>query len=160
MKLKNILIVLLCTVFCFIAAKAAQNHIVRSRMLKAVGLGESAGLTKVDYVYWCDPLKYTDGYEVMAFAVDEAIWRPPDNWNRKVPPESVDDIAAELKISMNTNVILDLGLGGMNCGTWYFADNRAERPFDEQDFFFAYCDEIYGNGVVLFVYRGHHLWGL
>lgn len=43
------------------------NHIARTRLLQAVGLGEGMGLTQVDYAYWCDPLKHVDGYEIMAY---------------------------------------------------------------------------------------------
>lgn len=157
---KAILLVLLCIVLCCFATKMVLNHIARSRMLQAVGLDESAGLTQIDYAYWCDPLKYTDGYEIIAFAVNEETWTTPDGWFRNAELTSVDDIADELVISVNTDAILNLSLGGENCGTWYFVDNRADRPFDEQDFYFAYCDDTFSNSVVLFIYRGHHLWGL
>ena len=136
------------------------NHIARTRMLHAVGLDESTGLRQVDYAYWCDPLKYVDGYEIMAFAVDEAGWSTPDRWNTETQLASVDDIAANLGININTDAILNLSLGGENCGTWFFVDNRANRPFDEQDFYFVYCDETYSNSIVLFIYRGHHLYGI
>ena len=73
---------------------------------------------------------------------------------------SIDSIATELGIALNMKAILNLSLGGENCGVWFFADHRVDRPFDQQDFYFAYCDETYRNNVVLFVYRGHSLYGI
>ena len=96
----------------------------------------------------------------MAFAVDEAAWSPPANWTKEPKPTSVNIIAAELGISLNTDAILNLSLGGENCGTWFFADHRSDNPFNQQDFYFAYCDETYKNNVILFIYRGHSLYGL
>ena len=157
-RIKAILITLLCIAFCFIATRCILNNITRTRMLQAVGLGESTGLRQEDYAYWCDPLKYIDGYEIMAFAVDEAVWSAPDSWNTEMQLASVDAIAAKLGININTDAILNLSLGGENCGTWFFVDNRANRTFDEQDFYFAYCDETYSDSVVLFIYRGHHMY--
>lgn len=159
-RTKAILIALLCIALCFIATRSVLNHIARTRMLQAVGLDRSAGLTQANYAYWCDPMKYVDGYEIIAFAVDEAVWSAPDSWNTEMQLASVDDIAAKLGININTDAILNLSLGGENCGTWFFVDRRTERPFDEQDFYFAYCDETYSDSIVLFIYRGHHLYGI
>ena len=96
----------------------------------------------------------------MAFAVDEAVWNPPDSWTKATKLTSIDSIATELGIALNMKAILNLSLGGENCGAWFFADHRVDRPFDQQDFYFAYCDETYRNNVVLFVYRGHSLYGI
>ena len=159
-KMKFYLIVLLCIVLSILAVKALQNHTACARMLHAVGLDDGAGLQQVDYAYWRDPLKYVDGYEIMAFAVDEAVWNPPDSWTKATKLTSIDSIATELGIDLNMKAILNLSLGGENCGVWFFADHRADRPFDQQDFYFAYCDETYRNNVVLFVYRGHSLYGI
>lgn len=129
-------------------------------MLTAVGLEEEAGLKQVDYTYWRDPLQYTDGYEIMAFAVDEAVWNPPDSRSREPKVTGVDVIATALDIDLNADGISDLSLGGENCGVWFFEDHRSDRPFDQQDFYFAYCDENYENDVVLFIYRGHSFYGI
>jgi len=159
-KTKFYLIALLCIVLSILAVKTLQNHTACVRMLRAVGLTDGVGLQRVDYSYWKDPLKYVDGYGIMAFAVDEAAWSPPANWTKEPKPTSVNIIAAELGISLNTDAILNLSLGGENCGTWFFADHRSDNPFNQQDFYFAYCDETYKSNVILFIYRGHSLYGL
>ena len=159
-KVKFYLIALLCIVLSIFAVKALQNHTACVRMLRAAGLADGMGLQQVDYSYWRDPFKYVDGYEIMAFAVDKAVWTPPDSWTKTTQIVSVDSVATELGINLNMEAILNLSLGGENCGVWFFVDHRSDRPFEQQDFYFAYCDETYRNNVVLFVYRGHSLYGI
>lgn len=159
-KIKASFYVALYLILCFLGIRMLQNQLNCKRMLQTVGLDESYGLKQVDYSYWHDPLKYGDGYEIMVFASDDKSWMPPESWIEESDHVSVDAIAGEIGIGLNTNAILDLSLGGERCRAWFFADHRSDRPFNEQDFYFAYCDETYSNRVVVFIYRGHHLYGM
>ena len=159
-KIKASFYVALYLILCFLGVRMLQNQLNCKRMLKTVGLDESYGLKQVDYSYWRDPLKYGGGYEIMVFVSDDQSWIPPESWIDESEHVSVGAIAGEIGIGLNINAILDLSLGGERCKAWFFADHRADRPFNEQDFYFAYCDETYSNRVVVFIYRGHHLYGI
>lgn len=154
------LCVLLCSAICFSMILYWLNNSNRTRMLRMVDLENASGLKQVDYAYWRDPLKYGHGYEIMTFTVEDVLWSPPGSWSIEAVQDSIDTVANRLGIELNSNAILNLSLGGTDCKSWFFADQRANRPFDEQDFYFAYCDETYENRKVIFVYRGHHLYGL
>ena len=155
---KIILFILLCVLLTFIAVHILLNHAIRNQMLHAAGLEGVSGLKLIDYAYWHDPLKYVDGYEIMAFSADSSKWSPPADWIREGAIVGIDKPAIKLGIDLNTNAIADLSLGGMNCSSWYFSDNRADQPFNKQDFYFAYCDDTYSDAIMIFVYRGHHLF--
>ena len=159
-RIKASLYIALCLILGILVVLTLQNQLNRNRMLKTVGLDESYGLKQVDYSCWRDPLRYGDGYEIMVFAINDESWIPPESWIEESEHVSVDEIAGEIGIGLNTNAILDLSLGGERCKAWFFTDHRTDRPFSEQDFYFAYCDETYGNRVVVFIYRGHHLYGM
>lgn len=159
-RARVILCLLLCLALMFIAACILLNQANRNRMLRSVGLEGIPGLKQIDYAYWRDPLKYGAGYEIMAFSVDASSWDLPAEWTNEGADIDINELADRLGVYLNTNAIADLGLGGMNCSSWYFADNRADRPFDEQDFYFAYYDDTDKDRAILFVYRGHHLYGM
>lgn len=153
-RIRRALCILCGLILLYCAASSLQNQANRARLLAAVDLDQTPGLKQIDYAYWYDWLQYTDGYEIMAFSVDETQWKMPATWTACDTAVDIDDIAAQMGISLNTNAIFNLSLGGYDCTAWYFADNRADRPTSEQEFYFAYC---YG-GDLIFVYRGHHLF--
>ena len=159
-RIKASLYIALCLILGILVVLTLQNQLNRNRMLQTVGLDESYGLKQVDYSCWRDPLRYGDGYEIMVSAINDESWIPPESWIEESEHVSVDEIAGEIGIGLNTNAILDLSLGGERCKAWFFADHRSDRPFNERDFYFAYCDETYNNRVVVFIYRGHHLYGM
>ena len=72
----------------------------------------------------------------------------------------MEELEAELKIDINTDVFLKLSSDEITCESWFFVDNRNDRSFDKQDFYFAYCDKINDNDKMLFIYRGHHLYAM
>lgn len=74
--------------------------------------------------------------------------------------QPIDELALKLGIKINTDKILDLSLGGADCSSYCIVDNRSAQPFEEQDYYFAYCDDTYPDNPVIFIYRGHHLYGL
>ena len=158
-RIKRLLCVLLVLAVALLAANGVGNRMKRDRMLRSVGLDRITDIKQIDYACWNDALKYTDGYEIMVFTVEPSQWHVPTDWTVEETLVDIDKPAAEVDISLNTDAILDLSLGGMNCSSWYFVDNRAEGSFDQQDFYFAYCDDTYDNNIVIFIYRGHHLYG-
>lgn len=129
------------------------------RMLRAMDLTDQ-GLRRVDYTYFNDFLQYVDGYEIAAYAIPDARWQPPESWVVLDSAQSVGDLASELGISINMDALLNLSLGGTDCSSYCFDDNRAAPTFDEQDYYFAFCDDTYPNNTMIFIYRGHHLHGI
>ena len=159
-RTRRILLALACVLLCLGVSLHFVNSARHDRMLQAVGLDGVPGLRQVDYARWHDPLQYTDGYEIMAFAIDEALWQAPAGWTEEAGGIDVSGLAGRLAAQVNTDAILNLSLGGMNCHAWFFADHRDGRPFDEQEFYLAWCDATYPDSMVVFIYRGHHLYGL
>lgn len=128
-------------------------------MRQAVNLTDLE-LRRVDYAYFKDFLQYVDGYEIAAFTINGSQWNPPEGWVARDAPQSIDELAAELGIEVNTGAILNLSLGGTGCSSYCFVDGRTAPTFDEQDYYFAFCDDTYPNSMVIFIYRGHHLYGI
>ena len=151
---------LLCACVVLVATCQWWSHIRCNQMLRAVGLQEMSGLTKTDHVYWRDWLQYADGYEIAVFAVDEAQWNTPETWTREIDAVYVNDLADQLGVDIHSDAIFDLSLGGLEGSSWIFVDNRADRPFDQQDFYLAYLDDTYHQSKLVFIYRGHHLYGV
>ncbi len=151
---------LLCCILLALAAFSALNAVNRHRMLNAVRLENAAGLRQVDYTNWSDPLRYKDGYEIMAFAVDEQSWKLPEEWTREADITDLSVLEESLHISLDYQGILGLSLGGYECSAWFFADRRdAEKPFDQRDYYLGYLYNSYEDELI-FIYHGHHLYGL
>ena len=154
------LCILFCVLLCVLVLLNLVKYQTQTRMLKVVSLQDVQGLQQVGYTYWKDILKYGDGYEIMTFVIDNAEWTPPENWTITAEEKSIEALEAELEIDINENEILLLNSGEISCESWFFADNRNERSFDKQDFYFACCDEVDDRSKMIVIYRGHHLYGL
>ena len=150
----------LCCILLALAALLTLNALNRHRMLKAVRLENAAGLRQIDYTNWSDPLRYKDGYEIMAFSVDEQSWKMPEEWTREADTTDLSDLEESLHISLDYQGIWGLSLGGVDCSAWYFTDGRnTEKPFDQRDFYLGYLNNNIGKKLI-FIYHGHHLHGI
>lgn len=133
------------------------------RMLTAVDLGGHSELGVYGSARWTDLLlKYTDGYEIMLFAPGEEQrqdWMPPASWTRESIP--VAELAERLQIRFASGGVRKAGnssMGGDHCDAWFFLDRRdPELPFEEREYYLGYWDESRG---MIYVYHGHHLWGI
>ena len=135
---------------------------VAERMLAAVDLEGHSELHASGYDSWTDPLKYKDGFELMLFAPgreQQQDWMPPASWTRE--SLSVADLAERLQLHINSEDVWKVGyssMGGDHCDAWFFSDNRdPELPFEAQEYYLGYWDESRG---MIYVYHGHHLWGI
>jgi len=158
--LRFYLCMLLIMAACLFLSLHLINRSNRLRMLQAVCLEEMQGLKQEQYVYWEDFLKYCDGYEIMVFILDGVQWNPPEEWTRVTKDRNIEDIEKQLGIDINNNAVLKLNLGGLSCKSWFYADSGDDCPFEERDFYFACCDETDSDSKKVFIYRGHHLYGI
>ncbi|MBR5288626.1 MAG: hypothetical protein IKU34_08595 [Clostridia bacterium] len=159
-RVRFCLCILLCVAACFFVLQYLVISLNQMRMLKAVSLQDMRGLKQISYTYWKDILKYGDGYEIMTFLADGAQWNPPDHWMVATAHKNIEELATELEADINTDALLKQDSGRITCESWFFVDNRNNRPFDEQDFYFAYCDETNNGDRLITIYRGHHLYGI
>ena len=150
-----VLIVAAVAVYLFFTIRAA---LAAPRMLRAAGLETYPGLKKIDYTVWTDPLAYCTGYEIMAFSVD-GNFDPPADWETSDEPVGIEAFEERYHIELYVNEILALSLGGDDCVAWRLVDHRGDAvDFDQRDYYLAYCYRAY-NKDLLFIYRGHHLYG-
>lgn len=157
--MKKRLRIALCIVLIVLLAAILFIENNSNRMLRAVDLTD-LGLRRVDYTYFNDFLQYVDGYEIAAYTINGTQWQSPEGWIMLDSAQSVDDLTSELGIAINMDALLNLSLGGTDCSSYCFVDNRTATTFDEQDYYFAFCDDTYPNNPVIFIYRGHHLHGI
>lgn len=144
----------------FLLRPAVQSALATPRMLRAVGLERYPGLRRIDYSEWTDPLRYSSGFEIMAFSVDGDCFDPPAGWETSDDPVYIEDFDQRYQIDIYVNEVVALSLGGDDCVAWRFVDHRDESiAFDQRDYYLAYCYRAY-NKDLLFIYRGHHLYGL
>jgi len=94
------------------------------------------------------------------FILDGVQWNPPEEWTRVTKDRNIEDIEKQLGIDINNNAVLKLNLGGLSCKSWFYADSGDDCPFEERDFYFACCDETDSDSKKVFIYRGHHLYGI
>jgi len=151
-------IILLLSCFTCLGVRIAEVNSSR-KMLRVVQL-ENTELYLENYEYFCDTLQYAHGYEVAVFSVDKSRWKQPDSWSVPEAAVSVEQLARDLGVAVNMNVIMDLGLGDIIGTSYFWVDNRKALSFNEQDYYFAICDSTNRNSMVLLIYRGHHLYGL
>jgi len=164
MKDKKTIRILIAALFCvllvFFGVRFIQNMINRNRLLKAVHLENTAGLRQIDYVNWTDLMQYKDGYEIMAFSVDDPQWDIPDEWTIETPALLIDELGKSLDIRLDEKAIIGLSLGGVDCSAWFFVDGREkEKPAGQREYHLGYLYDHYNNPLI-FIYRGHHLYGM
>ena len=144
----------------FLLRPVVQASLAVPRMLATVGLEDYPRLRKVGYAEWTDWLQYAPGYEIMAFSVDGNRFDPPDGWETSDEPTDIETFEERYHIDLYVNEILAMSLGGTDCVAWRFVDHRGDAvDFDQRDYYLAYCYRAY-NKDLLFIYRGHHLYGL
>ena len=162
-------IILIVIVIAIVAAFGIWRFVSRQnerrsadRMLAAVDLGGHSELHVSGSSSWIDLLKYKDGYEIMLFSPSpehEQDWTPPASWVRESLP--VEELAERLQIRLDPEDVWQTGyssMGGDHCDAWFFLDRRdPELPFEEREYYLGYWDE---SRKMIYVYHGHHLWGI
>jgi len=158
---KRLMVVFISIVILFVLYLfQIKPYMATIRLLKAVDLDQYPGLYRVDYAEWTDPLKYTDGYEISVLKAANNHFSVPSYWKYADTPELIETIAQQLDLPINHTAYLNLSLGGSDCYAWRIIDRRSNSiPFDEREFYLVWCSSNYGEDLI-FIYRGHHLYGI
>ena len=99
-------------------------------------------------------------HKYLNIKVDDPQWEIPDEWTRETPALLIDELGKCLDIRLDEKAIIGLSLGGVDCSAWFFVDGREkEKPAGQREYYLGYLYDHYNNPLI-FIYRGHHLYGM